>query len=155
MKAVVQRAASASVTVGGEVVGSIGRGVLVLLGVERGDGADDIDWMARKVAELRMFEDDAGKMNRSVEDIGGAVLVVSQFTLCADCRKGRRPGFDKACEPGLAEKIYDDFVAALRARGLRVETGRFAAMMDVALVNNGPVTFLLESPKSASEGEPA
>ena len=148
MKAVLQRVASASVTVGASACGSIGRGVLVLLGVERGDTAADAGWMARKVAELRMFDDDAGRMNRSVEDVGGAALVVSQFTLCADCRKGRRPGFDKACEPGLAEKLYEDFVAALRARGLPVETGRFAAMMDVSMINSGPVTFLLESPNA-------
>ncbi len=145
MKAVVQRAASASVTVDGVVTGLIGAGVVVLLGVERGDGASEVAWMARKVAELRMFKDDAGKMNRSVEEIGGGVLVVSQFTLCADCRKGRRPGFDSACEPELAEKLYEEFVAALRQRGLRTETGRFAAMMDVALVNSGPVTFILDS----------
>jgi len=151
LKAVLQRAASASVTVDGEVVGSIGRGVLALLGVERGDGPAEVEWMARKVAELRMFEDDAGRMNRSVEDVGGGVLVVSQFTLCADCRKGRRPGFDKACEPELAEKLYEEVVAALRSRGLEVETGTFAAMMDVNLVNSGPVTFLLESPVGSSE----
>jgi len=146
LKAVLQRAASASVTVEGRVVGAIGRGILVLLGVERGDGAAEIEWMARKVAELRMFQDDAGKMNLSVEEIGGEVLVVSQFTLCADCRKGRRPGFSRACDPELAEELYEEFVGALRRRGLRVETGTFAAMMDVALVNAGPVTFLLESP---------
>jgi len=153
LRAVVQRAASASVAVDGQVVGSIGKGVLVLLGVERGDGRADAEWMARKIAEIRMFEDEAGKMNLSVEEVGGAVLLVSQFTLCADCRKGRRPGFDGACEPGEAEKLYDGCVAALRGRGLRVETGRFAAVMDVSVVNQGPVTFLLESPKKRVEGE--
>jgi D-aminoacyl-tRNA deacylase len=153
VKAVLQRAASASVTVAGQTVGAIGRGVLVLLGVERGDGAGDVAWMVRKIAELRMFDDNDGKMNRSVEEIGGEVLVVSQFTLCADCRKGRRPGFDKACEPALAEKLYEGCVAALRGRGLRVETGKFAAMMDVSLVNAGPVTFLLESPGVKPEDE--
>ena len=151
MRAVVQRVASASATVGGAAVGSIGAGVLVLLGVEQNDGPGDVDWMARKIAELRMFEDDAGKMNRSVEEIGGAVLVVSQFTLCADCRKGRRPGFDGAAEPALAEKLYEDLVAALRRRRLPVQTGRFAAMMDVSLVNTGPVTFLLDTPKESAE----
>lgn len=151
MKAVLQRTASASVSVDGRVVGSIERGILVLLGVERGDGTADVEWMARKIAEIRMFQDDAGKMNRSVQDVGGAVLVVSQFTICADCRKGRRPGFDRACEPALAERLYGDVAAALRARGLRVETGEFAAMMDVALVNAGPVTFLLESPSKRAE----
>ncbi len=146
MKAVLQRASSASVTVEGETVGRIGAGLVVLLGVERGDGPGDLDWMVRKVAELRMFTDDEGKMNLSVEDINGEVLVVSQFTLCADCRKGRRPGFGNACEPDRAERMYEDFVARLRRRGLTVATGTFAAMMDVALVNNGPVTFILESP---------
>jgi len=154
LKAVLQRAAAASVTVDGEVVGSIGQGTVVLLGVAQGDGARDVDWMARKIAEIRMFEDDAGKMSRSVEDVGGAVLVVSQFTLCADCRKGRRPSFIRAAEPALAEKLYEDCCTALRGRGLEVATGRFAAMMDVQLVNDGPVTFLLESPAGASgEGD--
>jgi D-tyrosyl-tRNA(Tyr) deacylase len=146
VKAVLQRAASASVAIDGEVVGSIGRGILVLLGVQRDDDARDVEWMARKIAEIRMFRDDAGKMNRSVEGIGGEVLVVSQFTLCADCRRGRRPSFTKAGDPEVAEKLYEDVVTALRLRGLRVETGTFAAMMDVSLVNSGPVTFLLESP---------
>ncbi|MFH1730706.1 MAG: D-aminoacyl-tRNA deacylase [Planctomycetota bacterium] len=151
MKAVLQRAAAASVAVGGEVVGSIGQGIVVLLGVEQGDGPGEVEWMVRKIAEIRMFEDDAGKMNRSVEETGGGVLVVSQFTLCADCRKGRRPSFVKAAEPDLAEKLYEDCADGLRRRGLPVETGKFAAMMDVSLVNAGPVTFLLESPKDASE----
>jgi len=150
LKAVLQRAASASVVVGGETVGSIGKGIVVLLGVEQGDGPGDADWMVRKIAELRMFEDDAGKMNRSVEDVGGGVLVVSQFTLCADCRKGRRPSFVKAAEPELAEALYEDCVAGLRRRGLSVETGTFGAMMDVHLVNAGPVTFLLESPRNSA-----
>ena len=151
MKAVLQRTASASVAVGGELVGSIGQGILVLLGIEQGDGPGDVEWMVRKIAEIRMFEDDGGKMNRSVEEIGGAVLVVSQFTLCADCRKGRRPSFVKAAEPGLAEKLYEDCADGLRRRGLPVETGKFAAMMNVSLVNAGPVTLLLESPKNASK----
>ena len=150
MKAVLQRASSASVTVDGEVVGSIGKGLLVLLGVVRGDDDADLEWMVRKVAEIRMFKDDDGKMNRSVEDIGGEALVVSQFTLCADCRKGRRPGFGSACEPERAEQMYEEFVARLRARGLTVATGTFAAMMDVSLVNTGPVTFLLESPQTSA-----
>ena len=151
MKAVLQRAAAALVTVDDKLVGSIGQGILVLLGVEQGDGPGDVDWMVRKIAEIRMFEDDAGKMNRSVEEIGGAVLVVSQFTLCADCRKGRRPSFVKAADPDLAEKLYKGCADGLRRRGLPVETGKFAAMMDVSLVNDGPVTFLLESPKDASK----
>ncbi|MFO7898696.1 MAG: D-aminoacyl-tRNA deacylase [Planctomycetota bacterium] len=148
MKAVLQRVRSASVTVGGQTVGRIGKGLLVLLGVERGDGPGELDWMARKVAELRMFPDADGKMNLSVEDAGGEALVVSQFTLCADCRKGRRPGFGNACEPEQAERMYEEFVARLCDRGLGVETGEFAAMMDVELVNTGPVTFILESPRN-------
>ena len=145
MKAVLQRVSQSSVTVNSEIVGSVGRGILVLLGIERGDSHTDVEWMTRKIAELRMFEDSDGKMNLSIEDVGGEVLVVSQFTLCADCRKGRRPGFDQAAEPAVAEKLYNDVIEALRARGLRVSTGKFAAMMDVALVNSGPVTFLLDS----------
>jgi len=155
LKAVLQRVRSASVTADGRTVGSIGEGILVLLGVEEGDGENDARWMARRVAELRMFEDDAGKMNRSVEEVGGGVLVVSQFTLCADCRKGRRPSFAKACDPGRAEGLYGEVVAELRRRGLRVETGTFAAMMDVCLVNAGPVTFLLESSETSSEDKAA
>jgi len=151
LKAVLQRVTSASVTVEGKTVGSIGPGLLVLLGVEQGDTPGDVAWMARKIAELRVFDDDDGKMNRSVEDTRGALLVVSQFTLCADCRKGRRPGFDQAAEPALAQTLYENFVAALRQRSLPVETGRFAAMMNVALVNSGPVTFLLESPSALAK----
>jgi D-tyrosyl-tRNA(Tyr) deacylase len=148
VKAVLQRVSRASVTVDSEVTGSIGWGILVLLGVERRDTDADLAWMVRKVAELRMFEDVDGKMNRSVEDVGGSVLVVSQFTICADCRKGRRPGFGNASEPGRAKVVYEQFVAAMKDRGVPVATGRFAAMMDVELVNDGPVTFLLESPQS-------
>jgi D-tyrosyl-tRNA(Tyr) deacylase len=151
---VLQRVRSAAVTVEGAPVGSIGRGVVALLGVERGDTGDDAGWMTRKVAELRMFNDD-GKMNRSVEDIGGEVLAVSQFTLCADCRKGRRPGFGRACEPDRAERLYNEVVEGLRGRGLGVATGRFGAMMDVELVNAGPVTFLLESPGDRNGEEPS
>jgi D-aminoacyl-tRNA deacylase len=148
VKAVLQRVAEASVTVDGEVVGLIGPGILVLLGVEQGDGERDVAWMARKVAEIRMFKDADGKMNCSVEDIEGEVLVVSQFTLCADCRKGRRPGFTNAAEPKLADRLYQDVVGVLRGRGLKVETGTFQAMMNVRLINAGPVTFLLESPQA-------
>lgn len=146
-----QRVNSASVRIGGETVGRIGRGILVLLGVERGDSATDVEWMARKVAELRIFDDADGKMNLSVEDIRGALLVVSQFTICADCRKGRRPGFDRAAAPELAEKLYNEFVDAVRRRGLPVETGRFAAMMDVELVNAGPVMFVLNGLREGAD----
>jgi D-tyrosyl-tRNA(Tyr) deacylase len=147
MRAVLQRASEARVTVEDQTVGAIGRGLLVLLGVEEGDGEQDAAQLAKKTAELRLFEDGEGKMNLSVEEIGGEVLVVSQFTLAADCRKGRRPGFSRAAAPETANALYEHFVALLRERGLTVATGRFQAMMQVALVNDGPVTFLLDSRK--------
>jgi D-tyrosyl-tRNA(Tyr) deacylase len=148
MRAVVQRVSQASVTVEGEVVGKIGRGLLVLLGVGTDDRDDDARQLADKIVEMRIFEDDAGKMNRSLLEIGGGVLVVSQFTLWGDCRKGRRPSFVAAAAPEIAERLYETFVAAVGVRGLVVETGRFRAHMDVALVNDGPVTLLLDSRKA-------
>ena len=147
MRAVVQRVASAAVTVDGRRVGTIGRGLLVLVGVEQGDGPADVQYIAGKIRDLRVFEDEAHHMNRSVVDVGGAVLVVSQFTLAADCRKGRRPSFDGAAAPQVARPLYEDVVRELRAGGLPVETGEFQAMMQVALVNDGPVTLLLDSRK--------
>lgn len=147
MRAVLQRVSEARVTVENETVGAIGRGLLVLLGVEEGDCGQDAAQLAKKTAELRLFEDRAGKMNLSVEETGGEVLVVSQFTLAADCRKGRRPGFSRAAAPETANALYEHYVALLRERGLTVATGRFQAMMQVALVNDGPVTFLLDSRK--------
>jgi len=147
MRAVLQRVSQARVEVGEETVGVIGRGLLVLLGVEQGDAAKDAELLAKKTAELRLFEDDEGKMNLSVEDIGGQVLVVSQFTLAADCRKGRRPGFSGAAAPEVANELYEQYVTLLRQRGLTVATGRFQAMMQVSLTNDGPVTFLLDSNK--------
>lgn len=147
MRAVLQRVSEARVTVESETVGAIGRGLLVLLGVEEGDGEQDAAQLAKKTAELRLFEDREGKMNLSVEEIGGEMLVVSQFTLAADCRKGRRPGFSRAAAPETANALYEHYVALLRERGLTVATGRFQAMMQVALVNDGPVTFLLDSRK--------
>jgi D-tyrosyl-tRNA(Tyr) deacylase len=147
MRAVVQRVSRASVEVDGEVVGRIGRGWLVLLGVARGDGDDDADRLAEKVANLRAFADEQGKMNRSVRESGGAVLVVSQFTLLADCRGGRRPSFTEAAEPAEAERLYLRFVDRVAAEGVSVATGRFRAMMNVELLNDGPVTFLLDSRK--------
>lgn len=146
MKAVIQRVAQASVTVNGEIVGKIDAGLLVLLGVEPEDGDEQVRWLADKCIELRIFEDDAGKMNRSLIDAGGAMLVVSQFTLLGDCRKGRRPSFIGAAPPEHAENLYDQFVAHVRSRNIEVATGIFRAHMDVALVNDGPVTMLLESP---------
>jgi D-tyrosyl-tRNA(Tyr) deacylase len=147
MRAVLQRVSEARVTVENETVGSIGRGLLVLLGVEEGDGEQDAALLAKKTAELRLFEDREGKMNLSIEENGGEVLVVSQFTLAADCRKGRRPGFSRAAAPETANALYERYVDLLRERGLTVATGRFQAMMQVALVNDGPVTFLLDSRK--------
>jgi D-tyrosyl-tRNA(Tyr) deacylase len=143
---VVQRVTRARVVVDDRVTGSIERGLVVLLGAGTGDADADLDYMIDKVANLRIFADDAGKMNRSVIDVGGGVLAVSQFTLYGDARKGRRPGFTQALEPGAAEALYDRFVAGLRAAGVaRVETGVFRTDMAVELVNDGPVTILLDS----------
>jgi len=147
MRAVVQRVSSASVAVGDRTVGRIAHGLLVLLGVENGDGAADVQYIAGKIGDLRVFEDEQRHMNRSVRDAGGSVLVVSQFTLAADCRKGRRPSFDAAAAPDVARPLYEDVVRDLRATGLQVETGEFQAMMQVALVNDGPVTLLIDSRK--------
>ncbi|MCS7051469.1 MAG: D-aminoacyl-tRNA deacylase [Thermomicrobium sp.] len=145
MRVLVQRVSQAQVTVDGTVVGSIGRGVLLLVGVRHGDDRATATWMAQKVAHLRIFEDDAGKMNRSVLEVGGSALVVSQFTLYADVRKGRRPSFVEAASPEEARPLIDVFAEALRSLGLPVETGVFGAHMDVALVNDGPVTIWLDS----------
>ncbi len=147
MRAVLQRVSSAEVTVDGRRVGAIGAGLLVLRGVETGDGPSDVTYTADKIADLRCFADEADRMNRSVADIGGGVLVVSQFTLCGDTRKGRRPSLDAAAPPAEARLLYDDVVRQLRARELVVETGEFQATMAVALVNDGPVTFLVDSRK--------
>lgn len=146
MKAVVQRVSSARVDVDDERVGEIGAGLLVLLGVADGDEAKDARWMAEKIVSLRIFEDDAGKMNLSIEDTGGSLLAVSQFTLLGDCRKGRRPSFVKAARPELAETLYQEFVSAVNGLGVPTATGRFQAHMAVSLVNDGPVTILVESP---------
>ena len=148
MRAVVQRVSSAQVTVAGEVVGRIERGFLVLLGVKEGDSSDDAIYLAKKVAALRVFEDAAGKMNLGLEEVGGAMLVVSQFTLYGDCRQGRRPSFVAAARPEPADALYRVFVAEVRGQGIPVETGRFQQHMDVALVNDGPVTLLLDSGKA-------
>lgn len=147
MRAVIQRVREASVSVDQQTVGAIDQGLMVLLGVAREDTSQEAVALAEKTAGLRIFEDDAGKMNRSVEDLGGGILVVSQFTLLGDCRKGRRPGFGEAAPPELADQLYEEYVAALRRRGLKVATGVFRANMQVALVNDGPVTMLLDSRK--------
>lgn len=150
MRAVVQRVSSARVVVDGEVVASLGRGMLVLLGVAKGDGEPQARWLADKVAGLRIFEDGAGKMNLSVGEVEGGVLVVSQFTLLGDCRRGRRPSFTEAAPPEQAERLYEVFVGRLREAGLPVETGVFQARMAVELVNDGPVTLLLEADAGAA-----
>lgn len=148
MRAVVQRVSDASVTVSGRTVGAIGRGLLVYVGAGKEDGPADVDWLAGKVAGLRIFEDSGGLMNRSVLDEGGQALAVSQFTLFADARKGRRPSYSDAAAPEIARPLFDAFVAALKANGLHVATGEFGASMRVAYVNEGPVTILLDSKKA-------
>ena len=146
MRALVQRVSESSVTVDGQTVGSIGKGVLVLLGVSKGDTEKEAEWLSEKIPNLRIFEDDAGKMNLSLIDIGGELLAVSQFTLAGDCKKGRRPSFDKAAPPETAETLYEYFTKMVAEKGIRVETGRFRAMMKVHLVNDGPVTLVVDSP---------
>jgi D-aminoacyl-tRNA deacylase len=148
MRAVVQRVSGAKVTVNGEVTGEIGTGLLVLLGIGQSDSEQAADYLAEKIIGLRIFEDVEGKMNRSVQEAGGAVLVVSQFTLYGDVRRGKRPSFDAAARPEQARKLYEYFVEKLRATGVRCETGRFQEMMQVELVNDGPVTVLLDSEKN-------
>lgn len=147
MRAVVQRVSNASVKVDGEIVGAIDGGFLILLGVAEDDTQDDVIYLAQKIAGLRVFEDADGKMNLALADVGGQALVVSQFTLFGDCRKGRRPSFIAAARPEKANAMYQSFVAELQGQGIAVETGRFQQHMDVALVNDGPVTLLLDSRK--------
>jgi len=146
MRAVVQRVKQSTVRIDNEIVGQIGSGLLVLLGVAKGDTAKDADYLANKIVNLRIFEDQACKMNRSLLETGGELLAVSQFTLLADCRKGRRPSFIEAAEPEKATDLYETFVNMVRAKGVAVQTGRFRAMMEVALINDGPVTIIIESP---------
>ena len=143
MKAILQRVKSASVTIEDELYSEISQGILVLLGVEKDDDKSDADYLAQKILKLRIFEDENEKMNFSVQDIKGEILVVSQFTLAGDCKKGTRPSFDKAKNPADANILYEYFVEQLRASGLKIKTGKFRAMMDVALINDGPVTFIL------------
>lgn len=145
MRAVIQRCSSGSVTVDGELIGQVGRGLVVLLGVAGGDTQADLDYLVDKIVGLRIFEDAAGKMNLSLQEVQGEMLVVSQFTLLADTRKGRRPSFLEAAQPEIAEQFYQQFVALVRALGITVATGKFRAEMQVALVNEGPVTIVLDS----------
>lgn len=145
MRACIQRVTQAAVVVGDETVGRIAQGMLVLLGVAAGDTDDDVVYLADKLVGLRIFEDEAGKMNLGLGDVGGAMLVVSQFTLLGDCRKGKRPGFSDAAAPEVANELYERFCSEVRARGVPVETGRFRADMQVSLTNDGPVTLLIDS----------
>ena len=145
MRAVIQRVKQASVTVDNRIVGKIQQGILVLLAVAQNDTLEEAKFLARKISELRIFEDEHDKMNLSVLDVKGSLLVVSQFTLYGDCRKGRRPSFDQSADPQTAEELYEQFVELVKQTGLNVETGQFRARMDVALVNDGPVTFILET----------
>jgi D-tyrosyl-tRNA(Tyr) deacylase len=146
MRAVIQRVKQSSVKTNDEIVGRIGQGLLVLLCVAKGDSVADADYLANKIINLRIFEDEDGKMNQSLLETGGELLAVSQFTLLADCRKGRRPSFIAAAEPGKATELYEKFVERVRQKGVAVQTGRFRAMMEVALINDGPVTIIIESP---------
>ena len=145
MIAVLQRVTTGKVKIGDRIVGDIDNGLVILLGVHRDDKEDDIIFLADKVIGLRIFNDNNGKMNISLQDSEGSVLVISQFTLCGDWRKGRRPSFTKAADPGKGKLLYDGFIDAVRSRGINVETGEFGAAMDVSLVNSGPVTFVLDS----------
>ena len=145
MRVVIQRVSASQVSVGGEVIGKIGRGLNLLVGIAETDTAAELDWMAQKCLALRLFPKDAqGRFDCSVQDIQGELLVISQFTLYGDCRKGRRPSFDQAAAPGHAEHLYEQFVTKLKSSGLKVETGKFGAMMQVTIANDGPVTLLLE-----------
>lgn len=147
MRGVIQRVKSAQVEVKGKVIGTIGFGFLVFLGISREDNYEDADYLAEKTINLRIFEDKEGKLNRSLLDIGGEMLIVSQFTLFADCRKGRRPSFTAAAEPEEAKKLYQYFIERVKQKGINVATGEFQAVMEVSLINNGPVTILIDSKK--------
>jgi D-tyrosyl-tRNA(Tyr) deacylase len=145
MKAIIQRVSRASISVDGGLISRIGAGLLVLVGVEKGDISEDVQFIANKIASLRIFEDEQGKMNLSVSDIGGEILAVSQFTLLGNCRKGRRPSFDQAADPGEADKLYNELIEELKKTGLNIATGKFAAHMVVSLDNDGPVTMIIDS----------
>ena len=144
MKALIQRVKHASVTIDGKLYSKIGAGLLVFLGVEKGDTEENAKLLSNKLANLRIFEDENEKMNKSITDVNGEMLVVSQFTLCGDCRKGTRPSFDKSAPPDIAENLYEKFTALIKELNIPVKTGKFRAMMDVELLNDGPITFLVE-----------
>ena len=144
MKALIQRVKKASVTIDGKLYSSIGQGLLVLLGVVKGDEKQNAELLAEKLLKLRIFEDENEKMNRSLLDVGGEMLVVSQFTLCGDCKKGTRPSFDKSAPPEIANKLYEYFVTQIKSSNVPCKTGKFGAMMEVELINDGPVTFMVE-----------
>lgn len=148
MKAVVQRVSSSSVVVDGHEVGRIGKGFCVLLGITHKDGPEQVKWLSEKISSLRVFEDQGGKLNLSLQDVSGEILVVSQFTLYGDCRKGRRPSFVEASDPSEAKKLYDLFVEALKSKGLSVATGVFQAHMSLEIHNDGPVTLIIETPEA-------
>lgn len=150
MKALLQRVSAASVFVGKDVVAEIGRGMLIFLGVEKGDAMNDLEYLSRKICSVRIFDDESGRMNLSISDVSGEILLVSQFTLAADCRKGSRPSFDKAEDPPKAEKMYIEMANKLRKEGIRLAEGIFGARMKVHLINDGPVTILLDSSKGGS-----
>ncbi len=144
MKALIQRVKRASVTIDNKLYSKIDKGILALVGIEKGDTIEQVQKMAKKLSGLRIFPDENDKMNRSILDIHGEMLIVSQFTLCGDCKKGTRPSFDKSAAPDIANKLYEDFVKEIQNYGIKTETGVFGAMMDVELINDGPVTFMLE-----------
>lgn len=144
MKVLIQRVKSASVTIDNEIYSSINKGILALVGIEKGDSIEQVQKAAKKIAALRIFPDENDKMNYSLIDVQGEMLVVSQFTLCGDCKKGTRPSFDKSAHPELANELYEKFITEIKSFGIKTETGKFAAMMDVALINDGPVTFMIE-----------
>jgi len=144
MKALIQRVKRASVTIEGKLYSAIDMGMLVLLGVEKGDSTENAEKLSQKLVNLRIFEDENEKMNKSLLDVQGEMLIVSQFTLCGDCKKGTRPSFDKSAPPAVANELYEKFIGLIKSQGIKVQTGKFGAMMDVELVNDGPVTFLVE-----------
>lgn len=144
MKILIQRVKRASVTINNELFSSIKQGILALVGIEKGDTQEEVQKLAKKIVNLRIFPDENDKMNRSLLDIQGEMLIVSQFTLCGDCKKGTRPSFDKSAPPEIANKLYEDFIKEVKTYGVKTGTGQFGAMMDIELINDGPVTFMLE-----------